>query len=82
LLVFVSLNDDDCFHNFCIPVAQLQIASLVEELLSLREGFVTFDCVNFFSKSDIIVLLIATCIERWRLVTSTKQFSLYFFSAL
>jgi len=35
LLDFVSLNDD-CFHKFCmnnIPVA-LQIASLVEELLS------------------------------------------------
>jgi len=64
LLGFVSLNDD-CFHNFCmnnIPVAQLQIASLVEELLSLREGFVTFDGSNFLSKSDI-VLLNATCIE-------------------
>jgi len=51
-LGYVSLNDD-CFHNFCmnnIPVAQLQIASLVEELLSLREGFVTFDCGNFLSK--------------------------------
>jgi len=51
LLDFVSLNDD-CFHNFCmnnIPVAQLQIASLVEELLSLRDGFVTFDC-NFSQK--------------------------------
>jgi len=38
---FVSTND--CFHNFCmnnIPIAQLQIASLVEELLILREGFV------------------------------------------
>jgi len=45
-----------------IPVAQLQIASLVEELLSLREGFVTFDCGNFFLKSDIIVLLNAACI--------------------
>ena len=65
LLGFVSLNDD-CFHNFCmnnIPVAQLQIASLVDELLSLREGFVTFDCDNFLSKSDIIVLLNAACIE-------------------
>jgi len=34
LLFFVSLNDD-CFHNFRmnnIPVAQLQTASLVEEL--------------------------------------------------
>jgi len=39
-----------------ILVAQLQIASLVEELLSLREGFVTFDCSNFLLKSDIIVL--------------------------
>jgi len=46
-----------------IPVAQLQIASLVEELLSLRERFVTFDCGNFLSKSDIIVLLNAACIE-------------------
>ena len=49
LLGFVSLNDDG-FHNFCmntIPVAQLQIASLVDELLSLREGFVTFDCDHF-----------------------------------
>jgi len=59
LLGFVSLNDD-CFHNFCmdnIPVAQLQLASLVDELLSLREGFVTFDCDNFLSKSDSLLLL-------------------------
>jgi len=28
-----------------IPVAQLQIASLVDELSSSREGFVTFDCI-------------------------------------
>jgi len=65
LLGIVSLNDD-CFHNFCmnnILVAQLQIASSVEELVSLREGFVTFDCSNFLSKSDTIVLLNATCIE-------------------
>jgi len=65
LLGFVSLNDD-CFHNFCmnnISVAQLQIASLVDELLSLREGFLTFDCDNFLSKSDIIVMLNAACIE-------------------
>jgi len=64
LLRFVSLTDE-CFHNFCmnnIPVAQLQIASLVEELSSLREGFVTFDCGNFHSKIDI-VLLHAACIE-------------------
>jgi len=57
---------DDCFYNFCmnnIPVAQLQIASLVDELMSLRKGFVTFDCDNFLSKSDIIVLLNAACIE-------------------
>jgi len=43
-LGFVSLNDD-CFHNFFmnnIPVAQLQIASLVDELLSLRETAVIF----------------------------------------
>jgi len=46
-----------------IPVAQLQIASSVDELLSLREGFVTFDCDNFISKCDIIVLLNAACIE-------------------
>jgi len=46
-----------------IPVAQLQIASLVEELLSLGEGFVTFDCGNFLSKSEIIVLLNVACIE-------------------
>jgi len=48
LLGFVVLNDN-CFHNFCmnnIPVARLQIASLVEELLSLREGFLAFDCGN------------------------------------
>jgi len=65
LLDFVSLNDY-CFHNFCmnnIPVAQLQIASLVDELLSLRKGFVAFDCSNFLSKRDIIVLLNAACIE-------------------
>jgi len=62
LLGFVSLTDD-CFHNFCmnnIPVAQLQIASLVVELLSLCEGFATFDCGK---KNDIIVLLNAVCIE-------------------
>jgi len=46
-----------------IPVAQLQIASLVEELLSSRQGFVTFDCGNFLSKSDIIVSLNAAYIE-------------------
>jgi len=65
LLGFVPLSDD-CFHNFCmnnIPVAQLQIVSLVDELLRLREGFVTFACDNFISKSDIIVLLNAACIE-------------------
>jgi len=50
-----------CMNN--IPVAQLQIASLVEELSSLREGFVTFDWGNFLSKSDIIVLWNAACIE-------------------
>jgi len=62
-----------------IPVAQLQIASLVKELLSIRKDFVTFDCGNYFSKSDIIVLLNAACIEWWRRVTSIEQFSLYFF---
>jgi len=46
-----------------IPVAQLQIASLVTELLSLREGFVKFYCGNLLSKIDIIVLLNAACIE-------------------
>jgi len=62
---FVSLNND-CFHNLCmnnIPVAQFQIASLVGELLSLREGFATFDCGNFFSKSEVIVLLNAVCLS-------------------
>jgi len=65
LIGFVSLKGD-CFHNFCmsnIPVAQLQITSLVEELLSLREGFATFDCGNFLSKSDNIVLWNVACIE-------------------
>jgi len=50
LLGFVLLNGD-CSHTCCmniIPVAQLQLASLVEELSSLREGFVTFDWGNFF----------------------------------
>jgi len=61
-----------------IPVAQLQIASLVDELLSLREDFVTFDCGNFLSKSDIIVLLNAACIEWWRQITSIEQFPLNF----
>jgi len=42
--------------------AQVQIASLVEELLSLHEGFATFDCANFFSRNDIIVLSNAVCI--------------------
>jgi len=46
-----------------IPVAQLQIASLVEKVLSLREGFVTFDCGISFSNSDVIVLLNAACKE-------------------
>jgi len=48
---FCLAYNKDCFHNFClnnIPVAQLQIASLVEELLSLSDGFVTFDCGYFF----------------------------------
>jgi len=36
------------------PFAQLQIASLVEELLSLREGFVTFDCGNFSRKVSLL----------------------------
>jgi len=31
-------------------IAHLQIASLSEELLSLREGFVTFDSGNFPKK--------------------------------
>jgi len=64
VLGFVSLNDD-CVHNVCmnnIPVAQRLIASLVEELLSLRDGFITFDCGDFLSKS-YIVLLNAACIE-------------------
>jgi len=62
---FVSINND-CFHNFCmsnIPDVQLQIASLVEELLILRKDFVTIDCGNLFSKNDIIVLLNSVCIE-------------------
>jgi len=49
-----------------IPAAQIQIASLVDELLSLRklrDGFVTFNCDIFLSKSDIIVLLNVACIE-------------------
>jgi len=65
LLGFVSLNDD-YVHNFCmnnIPVAQVQIASLVKELLSLREGFVTLDCGNFLLNNDVIVVLNAVCIE-------------------
>jgi len=60
------LLNDDCFHNFRmnnIPVAQLQIASLVKELLSLREGFVTFDSGDFLSIADIVILLNAACIE-------------------
>jgi len=40
-----------------ISLARLHIASLADELLSLRLSFVTFDCGNFFSKNDIIVLL-------------------------
>jgi len=51
LLFSIDYNNDECFlhdrfHNFCmnnIPVAQLQIASLVEEQLSLCGGFVTID---------------------------------------
>jgi len=48
LLGFFSPNNDyfDIVSMNNIPVAQLQSASLVEELLSLREGFVTFDCGN------------------------------------
>jgi len=57
----------------------LQIASLVEELLSLREGFVTFDRGDFLSKIDTIVLLNAACIEWRRRVTAIEQFSLNFF---
>jgi len=58
LLGFVSLNDD-CFHNFCmnnISVARLQIASLVEELLSLREGFVRLHLnAVIFSRKAILL---------------------------
>jgi len=75
LFGLVSLNND-CFHNFCmnnIPVAQLQIASLVKELLSLCDGFVTFDCGNNLSKNDI-ALLNAVCIE-----TSHFNYHTYFF---
>jgi len=35
---------------FIIQVVQLHTASLAEELLSLREGFVTFDFSNFFKQ--------------------------------
>ena len=50
----VSLNND-YFRNFCmnnIPVAQFQTASLAEELLSLREGFATFNLATFLTKND------------------------------
>jgi len=56
LLGFVSLTND-CFHNFCmnnIPAAQLQIASLVDELLSLREGLLHFTAIIFSQKAIIL----------------------------
>ena len=62
---FVPLHNDR-FRNFCmnnIEVAQFQAASLAEELLSLREGFATFDCENLFTTNDINVLLSAVCTE-------------------
>ena len=67
----VSLRSD-CLRNFCsgnIQVAQFQTASLAEELLSLREGFATFDCGNCFTKNGINVLLSAVCTEWLRPVT-------------
>jgi len=65
-------------------VAQLQIALVVEELWNLRDGFVTFDFSNCFLKTDIIVLLNAVCIERWRRVTqlNNSHSTLSFISAL
>ena len=62
---FVSPHND-YIRNFCtnnIPVAQFQTASLAEEMLSLLEGFATFDCGTYFTKIDIDVLLNAVCTE-------------------
>ena len=62
----MSLNNY-VFRIFCmnnIPVAQFQTASLAGELLSLREGFATFNCGTFFStKNDIDVLSSVVCME-------------------
>ena len=62
----VSLNND-YFRNFCtnnIPVAQFQIASLAEELLSLRARICDIlSCDFFHEKKNIDVLLSAVCTE-------------------
>jgi len=62
-----------------IPVTQLQIASLVEELLSSREGFVAFDCGNFLSKNHIIVLLNAACDDDESLLLNNSHLTFFFF---
>jgi len=52
LLGFVSLNDD-FFHNLCmndIPVVQLQIASIAEKLLNLRDILLHSTMVIFLKK--------------------------------
>ena len=58
----VSFNND-YFRNSCmnnIPVAQLQTASLAEELLSLREGFAKFYCGTCLTKYDVLSSAVCT----------------------
>jgi len=61
-----------------IPVVQLQIASLVEELLSLREGFVTFDCGNVFLLFFLMPLVLSDGDES---LLMNNSHSTFYFSA-
>lgn len=59
----LSLNNN-CFHHFWLnnlQLGHLQTASVVEDLLGLREGYATLDCGHFFTASDISFLLNAVC---------------------
>jgi len=63
LLGFVSLNDE-CYHNFCmnnILVAQLQIKSLVDELLSLEK--VLHAGLRFYTHSGSYNLFCMHCLS-------------------
>ena len=78
----VSLNND-YFRNLCmnnVPVAQFQTASLAEELLSLREGFVTLYCGTFSRTMTLMFCWVLFYTEWWRQVAWTGQLFLLYFS--